>query len=32
MHIPTIILTASDNEQTRMEALELGATDFEANP
>ena len=31
-HIPTIILTASDNEQTRMEALELGATDFLSKP
>ena len=27
-HIPTIVLTASDNEQTKMEALELGAADF----
>ncbi len=31
-HIPTIVLTASDNEQTKMEALELGATDFLSKP
>ena len=31
-HIPTIVLTASDNEQTKIEALELGATDFLAKP
>ena len=31
-HIPTIVLTASDNEQTRMEALELGAADFLGKP
>jgi putative two-component system response regulator len=30
--IPTIVLTASCNEQTRMEALELGATDFLSKP
>jgi putative two-component system response regulator len=31
-HIPTIVLTAADNEQTRMEALQLGATDFLGKP
>jgi len=31
-HIPTIVLTASDNERTKMEALDLGATDFLAKP
>ncbi|MCC6124921.1 MAG: response regulator [Pirellulales bacterium] len=31
-HIPTIILTASDNEETKMEALELGAADFLGKP
>ena len=31
-HIPTIVLTASDNEQTKMEALELGAADFLSKP
>ncbi len=31
-HIPTIVLTASDNEATRMEALELGAADFLGKP
>lgn len=32
VHIPSIVLTASDNEQTKMEALELGATDFLGKP
>ena len=27
-HIPIIVLTASDNEQTKMEALKLGAAEF----
>ena len=31
-HIPTIVLTASDNEDTKIEALELGATDFLTKP
>jgi CheY-like chemotaxis protein len=31
-HIPALILTAADNEQTRIEALELGATDFLGKP
>ncbi len=31
-HVPTIVLTASDNEQTKMEALELGAADFLSKP
>ena len=31
-HIPTIVLTAADNEQTKMEALELGAADFLSKP
>jgi putative two-component system response regulator len=31
-HIPAIVLTAADNEQTRMEALDLGATDFLSKP
>ena len=31
-HIPTIVLTAADNEQTRMEALGLGDTDFLGKP
>ena len=31
-HIPTIVLTASDNEQTKMDALELGAADFLGKP
>jgi len=31
-HIPTIVVTAADNDQTRMEALELGATDFLVKP
>ena len=30
-HIPAIVLTAADNEQTKMEAL-VGATDFLASP
>lgn len=30
--IPTIVLTASDNEQTKLEALELGAADFLSKP
>jgi putative two-component system response regulator len=31
-HIPTIILTAAESEQIKMEALELGATDFLNKP
>jgi putative two-component system response regulator len=31
-HIPIIILTAADNETIKMEALELGATDFLNKP
>ena len=31
-HIPAIVLTASDNEQTKMQALELGAADFLSKP
>ncbi len=31
-HIPTIVLTAADNEQTKMQALELGAADFLSKP
>lgn len=31
-HVPVIVLTASDDEQTKMEALELGATDFLSKP
>jgi putative two-component system response regulator len=31
-HIPAIVLTASDNDQTKMEALELGAADFLSKP
>ena len=31
-HIPSIVLTASDNEQTKMEALTLGAADFLGKP
>jgi putative two-component system response regulator len=31
-HIPTIVLTVSDNEQIRTEALELGATEFLSKP
>ena len=31
-HIPTIVLTASDNEQTKIEALSWGATDFLGKP
>ncbi|HEV2971707.1 MAG TPA: HD domain-containing phosphohydrolase [Pirellulales bacterium] len=31
-HIPMIVLTAADNTETRMEALNLGATDFLGKP
>jgi putative two-component system response regulator len=31
-YIPTIVLTADDNEQTRLEALKLGVTDFLNKP
>jgi putative two-component system response regulator len=31
-HIPTIILTAADDDETRFEALSLGATDFLGKP
>jgi putative two-component system response regulator len=31
-YIPTIVLTASDNEETKLQALELGATDFLGKP
>ncbi|MGO9112466.1 MAG: HD domain-containing phosphohydrolase [Thermoguttaceae bacterium] len=31
-HIPTIVLTAADTEQTKIEALELGAEDFLSKP
>jgi putative two-component system response regulator len=31
-HIPIIVLTASDNEQTKMEALKLGAAEFLSKP
>ena len=31
-HIPVLILTASSDEQTKIEALELGATDFLPKP
>jgi putative two-component system response regulator len=30
--VPTIILTASDNEETKLKALDLGATDFLGKP
>ncbi len=30
--LPVIIVTAADNEQTKLKALELGATDFLAKP
>ena len=32
IHLPTIVLTASDNEETKLEALYLGATDFLGKP
>ena len=31
-HIPAIVLTASDNEQTKIEALDWGRRIFSANP
>ena len=31
-HIPVIILTASDDRETRMQALNLGATDLLSKP
>ena len=31
-HIPTLVCTASDNVQVKLEALELGATDFLTKP
>ncbi len=31
-HLPTIVLTAADSEETRIEALDLGATDFLSKP
>ena len=31
-HIPAIVLTASDNKETKMEALNLGAVDFLGKP
>jgi len=31
-HIPTVILSAADNEEVRLEALELGVTDFLSKP
>ncbi|MGA2255268.1 MAG: HD domain-containing phosphohydrolase [Thermoguttaceae bacterium] len=31
-HIPAIVLTAADDEQTKMEALEVGAADFLSKP
>lgn len=32
VHIPVIVLTASDNEQIKMEALKLGAAEFLSKP
>ena len=31
-YLPVIVVTASDNEQTKVQALELGATDFLGKP
>lgn len=32
VHLPVIILTASDDEETKVKALEIGATDFLGKP
>ncbi len=32
LHIPVLILTASDDQKTKIEALQIGATDFLAKP
>jgi putative two-component system response regulator len=31
-YVPTIVLTAADNEETKLQALELGAKDFSGKP